>query len=139
MERQIDSSEDPRVSFRPDGWQKSVFFPSSLGRTSYVCSDRISTSSINRQVLDKIDRNESMLVIAPTSAGKVSEIVSSVSRPRLTPDSLPLLSFLVRPSSRCTPWRRSFESLTTESSSIWRLRRLVFSLLVVFRTRLEAD
>ncbi|KAI9136750.1 hypothetical protein BKA69DRAFT_1128834 [Paraphysoderma sedebokerense] len=44
MERQLDSLPDPRVSFVPDGWQ--------------------------RIVLDKIDGRESILVVAPTSAGK---------------------------------------------------------------------
>ncbi|CAE6514901.1 unnamed protein product [Rhizoctonia solani] len=44
MDRSMDSSPDPRVRFEPDGWQ--------------------------RKVLDRIDRNESTLVVAPTSAGK---------------------------------------------------------------------
>ncbi|KAG9094747.1 hypothetical protein FS749_011922 [Ceratobasidium sp. UAMH 11750] len=44
MDRSMDSAPDPRVTFEPDGWQ--------------------------RQVLDKIDRKESTLVVAPTSAGK---------------------------------------------------------------------
>ncbi|EJF61300.1 P-loop containing nucleoside triphosphate hydrolase protein [Dichomitus squalens LYAD-421 SS1] len=44
MDRSMDSSSDPRVSFKPDAWQ--------------------------RKVLDCLDRNESVLVAAPTSAGK---------------------------------------------------------------------
>ncbi|KAH7332992.1 hypothetical protein B0J17DRAFT_771475 [Rhizoctonia solani] len=44
MDRSMDSAPDPRVRFEPDGWQ--------------------------RKVLDRIDRNESTLVVAPTSAGK---------------------------------------------------------------------
>ncbi|KAG9121540.1 hypothetical protein FRC07_002451 [Ceratobasidium sp. 392] len=44
MDRSMDGAPDSRVSFEPDGWQ--------------------------RQVLDKIDRKESTLVVAPTSAGK---------------------------------------------------------------------
>ncbi|KAF8556866.1 P-loop containing nucleoside triphosphate hydrolase protein [Imleria badia] len=44
MDRSMDSQADPRVSFKPDAWQ--------------------------RQVLDAIDDNKSLLVVAPTSAGK---------------------------------------------------------------------
>ncbi|KAI5888019.1 P-loop containing nucleoside triphosphate hydrolase protein [Schizophyllum commune H4-8] len=44
MDRSIDATNDPRVGFRPDAWQ--------------------------RRVLDAIDRNSSLLVIAPTSSGK---------------------------------------------------------------------
>ncbi|KAH6899942.1 hypothetical protein B0T10DRAFT_570328 [Thelonectria olida] len=44
MERRFDSQPDPRVSFDPDAWQ--------------------------RKVLDSIDASESLLVVAPTSAGK---------------------------------------------------------------------
>lgn len=44
LDRSIDSAPDPRVDFEPDGWQ--------------------------RKVLDGIDANKSMFVVAPTSAGK---------------------------------------------------------------------
>ncbi|THH31062.1 hypothetical protein EUX98_g3125 [Antrodiella citrinella] len=44
MDRSMDSQADSRVSFKPDAWQ--------------------------RQVLDSLDANESVLVVAPTSAGK---------------------------------------------------------------------
>lgn len=44
MDRSMDSQPDTRVSFDPDGWQ--------------------------RQVLDSIDNGHSLLVVAPTSAGK---------------------------------------------------------------------
>ncbi|KAF1994834.1 DEAD/DEAH box helicase [Amniculicola lignicola CBS 123094] len=44
FERSIDSAPDPRVPFEPDAWQ--------------------------RKVLDEIDARRSLLVIAPTSAGK---------------------------------------------------------------------
>ncbi|RXW18629.1 hypothetical protein EST38_g7225 [Candolleomyces aberdarensis] len=44
MDRSMDSAPDPRVPFHPDAWQ--------------------------RKVLDCIDANHSMLVVAPTSAGK---------------------------------------------------------------------
>lgn len=45
MDRQLDAKPDPRVSsFTPDGWQ--------------------------RKVLDEIDANHSVFVVAPTSAGK---------------------------------------------------------------------
>ncbi|KIO24164.1 hypothetical protein M407DRAFT_213307 [Tulasnella calospora MUT 4182] len=44
MDRSMDGQVDPRVSFVPDAWQ--------------------------RKVLDRLDRRESVLVVAPTSAGK---------------------------------------------------------------------
>ncbi|KAL4079734.1 hypothetical protein J3A83DRAFT_4155359 [Scleroderma citrinum] len=44
MDRSMDSQQDPRVSFKPDAWQ--------------------------REVLDAIDKNISLLAVAPTSAGK---------------------------------------------------------------------
>ncbi|GAA5961336.1 hypothetical protein JCM3765_004378 [Sporobolomyces pararoseus] len=44
MVRELDSKPDPRVDFSPDAWQ--------------------------RDVLDKIDADESMLIVAPTSSGK---------------------------------------------------------------------
>ncbi|THG95299.1 hypothetical protein EW026_g6330 [Hermanssonia centrifuga] len=44
MDRSMDSEYDHRVSFKPDAWQ--------------------------RRVLDSIDQNHSLLVVAPTSAGK---------------------------------------------------------------------
>lgn len=44
MDRSLDSKPDPRVPFEPDGWQ--------------------------RQVLDNLDKDVSVLVVAPTSAGK---------------------------------------------------------------------
>ncbi|KAK6823653.1 DEAD/DEAH box helicase [Apiospora arundinis] len=44
MDRSFDSSPDPRVPFEPDAWQK--------------------------RVLDAIDQNKSLFVVAPTSAGK---------------------------------------------------------------------
>ena len=44
MDRNVDSAPDPRVPFEPDGWQ--------------------------RKVLDEIDANRSVFVVAPTSAGK---------------------------------------------------------------------
>lgn len=44
MDRNLDSKSDPRVPFKPDGWQ--------------------------RQVLDELDANRSVFVVAPTSAGK---------------------------------------------------------------------
>ncbi|KAF2497209.1 DEAD/DEAH box helicase-like protein [Lophium mytilinum] len=44
FDRSIDSAPDPRVPFEPDGWQ--------------------------RKVLDEIDARRSLLVVAPTSAGK---------------------------------------------------------------------
>lgn len=44
FDRAIDSAPDPRVPFHPDAWQ--------------------------RKVLDGIDRNQSLFVVAPTSAGK---------------------------------------------------------------------
>ncbi|KAI9827475.1 MAG: hypothetical protein M1832_004825 [Thelocarpon impressellum] len=44
MDRNVDSSPDPRVPFEPDAWQKKV--------------------------LDEIDANRSVFVVAPTSAGK---------------------------------------------------------------------
>ncbi|KAF9648472.1 P-loop containing nucleoside triphosphate hydrolase protein [Thelephora ganbajun] len=44
MDRSMGSKADPRVSFAPDAWQ--------------------------REVLDCLDRNESILAVAPTSAGK---------------------------------------------------------------------
>ena len=44
MDRNLDSAPDPRVPFHPDGWQ--------------------------RQVLDELDAQKSVLVVAPTSAGK---------------------------------------------------------------------
>lgn len=44
MDRNLDSKPDPRVPFNPDGWQ--------------------------RQVLDELDADRSVFVVAPTSAGK---------------------------------------------------------------------
>lgn len=44
MDRNLDSAPDHRVLFRPDGWQ--------------------------RKVLDELDANRSVFVVAPTSAGK---------------------------------------------------------------------
>lgn len=44
LKRTFDSTADPRVAFSPDAWQ--------------------------RQVLDAIDKNDSIFVVAPTSAGK---------------------------------------------------------------------
>ncbi|KAL9084811.1 MAG: hypothetical protein Q9165_007879 [Trypethelium subeluteriae] len=44
MDRNIDDAPDDRVPFRPDGWQ--------------------------RKILDEIDAGHSLLVVAPTSAGK---------------------------------------------------------------------
>lgn len=44
MDRNLDSATDPRVPFQPDGWQ--------------------------RKVLDELDANRSVFVVAPTSAGK---------------------------------------------------------------------
>ena len=44
MERNLDSAPDPRVPFEPDGWQ--------------------------RKVLDELDADKSVFVVAPTSAGK---------------------------------------------------------------------
>lgn len=44
MDRDLDSAFDPRVTFKPDGWQ--------------------------RQVLDELDADRSVFVVAPTSAGK---------------------------------------------------------------------
>ncbi|TVY82683.1 putative helicase [Lachnellula suecica] len=44
MDRMLDAVPDPRVSFMPDGWQ--------------------------RDVLDQLDANKSVFVVAPTSAGK---------------------------------------------------------------------
>ncbi|KAI0776031.1 P-loop containing nucleoside triphosphate hydrolase protein [Trametes elegans] len=44
LDRSMDSQSDPRVAFKPDAWQ--------------------------RKVLDCLDKNESVLVAAPTSAGK---------------------------------------------------------------------
>ncbi len=44
MDRNLDSKADPRVPFKPDGWQ--------------------------RRVLDELDADRSVFVVAPTSAGK---------------------------------------------------------------------
>ncbi|KAJ8293829.1 putative helicase [Rhodotorula toruloides] len=44
MARELDSKPDPRVDFEPDAWQ--------------------------REVLDNIDEDKSMLIVAPTSSGK---------------------------------------------------------------------
>ncbi|KAJ7686854.1 hypothetical protein B0H17DRAFT_1071320 [Mycena rosella] len=59
MDRSMDSSPDPRVSFNPDAWQ--------------------------REVLDCIDQKFSILVIAPTSAGKT--FISYYSMERILRDS----------------------------------------------------
>lgn len=53
MERSFDSQPDPRVKFEPDKWQ--------------------------RDVLDKLDKDESVLVVAPTRYE-----LPSIIRPRLT-------------------------------------------------------
>ena len=47
FDRSMDASDDPRVPFRPDAWQKDV--------------------------LDELDQGNSLLVVAPTSAGKTFE------------------------------------------------------------------
>ncbi|KAJ6541715.1 hypothetical protein B0H19DRAFT_1239495 [Mycena capillaripes] len=59
MDRSMDSAYDPRVSFKPDAWQ--------------------------REVLDCIDENFSILVIAPTSAGKT--FISYYSMEKILRDS----------------------------------------------------
>ncbi|KAJ7238504.1 hypothetical protein B0H12DRAFT_92205 [Mycena haematopus] len=59
MDRSMDSAPDPRVSFKPDAWQ--------------------------REVLDCIDKRFSVLVIAPTSAGKT--FISYYSMEKILRDS----------------------------------------------------
>ncbi|KAJ7762289.1 hypothetical protein DFH07DRAFT_813783 [Mycena maculata] len=59
MDRSMDGAPDPRVSFKPDAWQ--------------------------REVLDCIDGNFSVLVIAPTSAGKT--FISYYSMEKILRDS----------------------------------------------------
>lgn len=59
MDRDMDSKPDPRVSFEPDGWQ--------------------------RKVLDEIDQNNSVFVVAPTSAGKTFISFYAMEKVRKTP------------------------------------------------------
>lgn len=84
MDRSMDSQPDPRTQFDPDAWQ--------------------------RQVLDKIDQDESILVVAPTSAGWVSDILL------LTGAYLSLsLSYVEKLSSGFMPWNECCASQIQES------------------------
>lgn len=82
MDRNMDSKPDSRVPFEPDGWQ--------------------------RKVLDEIDKNDSVFVVAPTSAGKT------------------FISFYAMEKVRkLAPYIRLFLScLSTLGSEVWRRGRV---------------